>query len=314
MSFSDPIWLLVLLVVPIAALAYIYARRRARRYAVRFTGVSTLRLAVAATPSWQRHLPAGLILASIAALGVALARPHVTYRSPVGEASIMLVTDHSGSMAATDVKPTRLSAAEQAANTFIGKLPSAVKLGAVTFSSSADAVQGPVTNHGAARTIIAGQQADGATATGDALSLALQLLHGPSAKHPPSAIVLLSDGAANSGVDPTIVAQEAKKDKVPIYTVALGTPGGTLQNPDPLGQPVPVPPDPQLMAQIARLSGGRAFTAQSADELGSIYRGLGDKLGSISRKREITAAFAVAGLVLLLGAAGASVRWSGRLP
>jgi Ca-activated chloride channel family protein len=314
MSFSDPIWLLVLLVVPIAALAYVHARRRARRYAVRFTGISTLRLAVGSTPGWQRHLPAALILASIASLGVALARPHVTYRAPVGEASIMLVTDHSGSMAATDVKPTRLAAAEHAANTFIDKLPKPVRLGAVAFSSSADAVQGPVTNHDAAKAIIAGQQADGATATGDALSLALQLLHGASSKHPPSAIVLLSDGAANSGVDPDTVAQDAKKDKVPIYTVALGTPGGTLQNPDPLGQPVPVPPDPQLMQDIARTSGGRAFSAQSADELGSIYRGLGDKLGSISRKHEITAAFAVAGLVLLLGAAGASVRWSGRLP
>ncbi len=314
MSFSDPIWLLVLLIVPIAAMAYAHARRRARRYAVRFTGVSTLRLAVAATASWQQHLPAALVLASIAALGVALARPHVTYRAPVGEASIMLVTDHSGSMAATDVKPTRLSAAEQAANTFIDKLPSAVKLGAVAFSSSADAVQGPVTNHGAAKAIIAGQQADGATATGDALGLALQLLHGPNPKHPPSAIVLLSDGAANSGIDPTIVAQQAKKDKVPIDTVALGTPGGTLQSPDPLQQPVPVPPDPQLMQQIARASGGRAFSAQSADELGSIYRSLGDKLGTVTRRREITAAFAAVGLVMLLGAAAASIRSSGRLP
>jgi Ca-activated chloride channel family protein len=314
MSFSDPIWLLALLAVPVVAAAYILARRRARRYAVRFTGVSTLRLVAATTPSWQRHLPAALVLASIAALGVALARPHVTYRAPVGEASIMLVTDHSGSMAATDVKPTRLAAAEQAANTFIDKLPSAVKLGAVAFSSSADAVQGPVTSHGAAKAIIAGQQADGATATGDALALAIQLLHGANSKHPPSAIVLLSDGAANSGVDPATVARQAKKDKVPIYTVALGTPGGTLQNPDPLGQPVPVPPDPQLMQQIARLSGGRAFSARSADELGSIYRGLGDKLGTISRKREITAAFVAVGLVMLLGAAAASIRVSGRLP
>ncbi len=280
---------------------------------MRFTAVSTLRLAAGTTPSWQRYLPGALALAAIAALALALARPHMNYRAPVGEASLMLVTDHSGSMAASDVAPTRLDAAEHAANTFIDQLPSSVRLGAVAFSSSADAAQGPVTNHSAARQIIDGQQAGGATATGDALELALQLLHG-HAKHPPSAVVLLSDGAANQGVDPVTAARDAKQDKIPIYTVALGTPNGTLQNPDPFGSPVAVPPDPQLMQDIAHVSGGRAFNAQSADELSSIYKHLGSQLGTVTRSREVTFGFAIAGLVLLLGAGMASARWSGRLP
>ena len=126
-----------------------------------------------------------------------------------------------------------------------------------------------------------------ATATGDALSLALELLHGSSAKHPP----------------PVTVARDAKQDKIPIYTVALGTPNGTLQNPDPFGSPVAVPPDPQLMQAIARDSGGRSFNAQSADELSSIYK----HLGSIKRSREVTVGFVIAGLVLLLGAGVGSV-------
>jgi Ca-activated chloride channel family protein len=171
-----------------------------------------------------------------------------------------------------------------------------------------------VGDHTAARAVINSQSAGGGTATGDALARALQLLHGGQAKHPPSAIVLLSDGAANAGEDVSTVARQAKTDKVPIYTVALGTPGGSLPNPDPFGPPLAVPPDPELMAQIAQLSGGRSFNAQSADELSSIYKRLGRQLGTVTRTREVTAEFAIGGIALLLLAAAGSMRWSGRLP
>ncbi len=313
MSFASPVWLLGLAVIPLVLLGYVWARRRPQRYAVRFPAVSTLRAAVPASRSWERHLPAGLALAAVAALVLALARPHLAYSAPVNEGSIMLVTDHSGSMAANDVAPSRLAAAVSAANKFIDQLPSTIRLGAVAFSSSADAVQAPVANHAAARSIINAQSANGGTDTGGALELALQLLHGSTPHHPPSEIVLLSDGAANAGPSPITVSQEAKRDHIPIFTVALGTPNGVLQNPGPFAAPVPVPPDPQLMREIASTSGGRAFNAQSSDELSSIYQDLGSKLGSITRHREVTAVFAIAGLVLLAGAAGASVRGWGRL-
>lgn len=314
MSFAAPIWLAALALVPVAIVASIWARRRARRYAVRFPAVSTVRAAVEAQNAWRRHLPAALALAAVAALALALARPHVSYSAAVDEASVMLVSDESGSMAATDVQPTRLAAAEAAANTFIDQLPGKVRLGAIAFSSAPNTEQAPGGDHTAARAVIDSQTADGGTATGDALALALRLLHAGRAKHPPSAIVLLSDGAANEGEDVSTVARQAKTDKVPIYTVALGTPGGTLPNPDPLGPPVAVPPDPQLMTQIAQLSGGRSFNAQSADELGSIYKRLGRQLGTVTRQREVTAEFAIGGIVLLLLAAAGSARWSGRLP
>jgi Ca-activated chloride channel homolog len=314
MSFASPLWLAALALIPIAIAAQFAARRRARRYAVRFPAVSTLRLAAAAGSSWLRHLPVIFALAAIAALALALARPHVSYSAPVDQASVMLVTDHSGSMAASDVQPTRLAAAERAANAFIDQLPSNVLVGAIAFSDSPDAVQAPVSDHAAARTIINGQTASGATATGDALQLALQLLRGAEKKHPPSAIVLLSDGAANAGVDVGTVAREAAQDKIPIDTVALGTPNGVLPSPAPFAPATAVPPDPQLMQEIAQLSGGRSFNAQTADELSSIYKQLGHQLGSKTRKRDVTAAFAIGGLAFLrLGAAG-STRWSGRLP
>lgn len=314
MTFSAPVWLAALALVPGAIAASIWARRRARRYAVRFPAVSTLRLAAGRGSEWRRRVPAAFALAAIAALALALARPHVSYSTPVDEASLVLVSDESGSMAANDVQPSRLAAAERAANTFIDQLPAKARVGAVTFSSVPNSVQAPSADHTAARSTIDSQSAGGATDTGDALAQALQMLRGGQAKHPPSAIVLLSDGAANQGQDPTTVARQAKRDKIPIYTVALGTPSGTLPSPDPFGPPTPVPPDPQLMAQIAALSGGRSFNAQSADELSSIYKGLGHQLGSVTRQREVTAEFAAGGLVLLLLAAVGSTRWSARLP
>jgi Ca-activated chloride channel homolog len=314
MSFSSPQWLAGLALIPIALALLVLSRRRRQRYAVRFPAVSTLALVASVAPSWRRRIPVGLLLLAMAFLVAALARPQLRYRAAVAQASTMLVTDHSGSMASSDVQPTRLAAAIDAANTFIDQLPSTVRVGAVAFSSSADSVQAPVNNHAAARAIIDTQTAGGATATGDALQLALQLLHGGDRRHPPAAIVLLSDGSANAGVDVGTVARLAASQHIPIYTVALGTPGGTLTNPDPLGPPLSVPPDPQLMQAIARVSGGRAFNAQSADQLSSIYRRLGSQLGSVSRTREVTWMFATGGLVLLLAAAAGSARWAGRLP
>ncbi len=314
MSFSSPLWLLAALLIPVALLAAARARRGRRRYALRFTAVSTVRAAVAAVPSWQRHLPATFALAAIASLAVALARPHVSYSAPTNQASIMLVIDHSGSMASNDVYPTRLQAVQRAANTFIDQLPAGAKVGVVGFGSSPDVVQAPSTDHGTARSTIDGVAAGGSTDTGPALAVALQLLHGSNRKHPPSAIVLLSDGAANAGVNPVTEAQIARRERIPIFTVALGTPNGTLPNPDPFGQPVPVPPDPQLMAQIAAASGGHTYQVQNADLLNSIYQHLGSQLGHVTRKREVTAEFAAGGLVLILLAAVGSARWGGLLP
>lgn len=315
MSFSSPVWLALLALIPAALAVAWLARRRSTRYAIRFPAVATLREAAGVPGArWLSRLPAVLALLAVASLALALARPHVRHSVPVNEASLMLVTDVSGSMAADDVSPSRLDAAERAANNFIDKLPGRVRVGAITFSGSAQAVQGPVTNHNAAREIIDNASPNGATATGDAIDLAVQLLHGADRKHPPSAIVLLSDGAANTGADPVAAARQSGKDRIPIYTVALGTPSGTLPNPDPFSPPLSVPPDPQLMTQIAHASAGRAFNAQTADELSSIYGHLGSQLASVTRSSEVTVAFALAAIVLILLAGAMSVRQVARLP
>jgi Ca-activated chloride channel family protein len=291
-------------------------RRRARRYAVRFTAVPALKAAAAAAPSnWMRHAPAVLVLAALVSLVVALAKPQRTVAVAVQRGSIMLVTDHSRSMQATDVAPDRLTAAQNAARKFLSAVPSAVRVGVVAFSNSPDAVQQPSSDHSEALRVIDLQVADGATATGDALQVSLETLAADrqNGKRPPAAMVLLSDGKTTTGRDPVEVAREAGRLHIPIYTVALGTADATVPNPG-FGAPLPVPPDPETLALIAQASGGRAFTAQDSSKLSSIYRRLGSQLGTKSQKREVTSSFALLGLGLLLGGAALSVRSRGRLP
>jgi Ca-activated chloride channel family protein len=135
-------------------------------------------------------------------------------------------------------------------------------------------------------------------------------------KRPPAAIVLISDGASTKGVDPVTAAQAAKRAGIPVYTVALGTPQGTIKVPRANGQGTmtrPVPPDPQSLARIATASGGKAYTADDAGGLNSVYERLGSQLGRKNQKREVTAGFAGGGLVMLLLGAGLSLRWFGRL-
>jgi Ca-activated chloride channel family protein len=329
-SFASPAWLAALVALPVLVWAYLVGRSHSTRYAARFPAVSTLALAARAEGRWRRHLPAALVLAACAALVLALARPHHTVRVPVGSASVVLVLDHSGSMEATDVQPTRLAAAKRAAHAFIDELPSHVRVGVVAFSTVPDGIQDPTFNRPAALRVIDAQAAGGSTATGNALQLALQLLAtanvssaapggsgkaaDPPPKKTPGAIVLLSDGAANAGTDPVEVATQAGARGIPIYTVALGTPGATIPDPSGFGPPVPVPPDPELLAQIASASHGHAFTAQDEDHLISTYRHLAIQLTTVPRSRDITADFALAGALLLLLGGIAALRRGGALP
>jgi Ca-activated chloride channel family protein len=243
-SFATPIWLLGLALVPLAIMAYRASRRRGSRYAVRFTAVPALKAAATAVPAWRRHLPAALALAALAALVLALAKPEKTVAVPIERASIMLVTDHSRSMSATDVEPDRLSAAQRAARTFLNTLPNQVRVGAVAFSDTPDAVQAPSSDHDDARRIVDGQVADGATATGAALAVAIDALKNDKqkGKRPPSAIILLSDGKTTVPPDPVPIARTAGQLKIPIYTVALGTRDATVPNPNPFGTPLLVAP------------------------------------------------------------------------
>ena len=317
-SFASPSVLLALLALPLLVVLYVLVQRRRKRYVLRFTAVPVLAGVVAAggVSRWRRHLPAALMLAALAALLLALAKPQTTVAVPVERASVMLVTDASGSMRADDVSPTRLAAAQRAGRDFLTKVPEELQVGAVSFSDVPQSVSPPTTNREDVRALIDGLIADGGTAAGDALQAALDALEdagvgGPN--RPPAAIILLSDGATTTGADPVEVAREAGRRRIPVYTVALGTPDGVVPGGFG-GGTIPVPPDPETLREISQVSGGQAYTADDADQLSAVYERLGSRLGTKQEEREVTAAFAGGGLILLLGAAALGLRTMGRLP
>jgi Ca-activated chloride channel homolog len=307
MSFAAPLFLLGLLAVPAGVALHLLAQRRRRRFAVRFPGARVAAVAAPAEARWRRHVPSALLALAVAGLVLALARPETTVAVPVEQASVVLVTDTSRSMTATDVAPDRLDAARSAAERFLDEAPEELRVGAVSFSDTAHVLQPPTTEHEQVRAALAGLTADGGTATGDGLAAALQALD-TGARRPPAAVVLLSDGKQTAGRDAVAVAQEAGRLRVPVYTVALGTPDGVVDG------NLRVPPDPEALRQIAATSGGQAFEASDGDQLAAVYERLGSQLGTRKETREITAAFAAGGLLLLGGALAGSVRRFGRLP
>jgi len=311
LSFQAPLFLIGFVAIPLALLALWAARRRPAKYVIRFPATATLSAVVGRTGRARKIIPPALLALSLAGLVTALARPEATIAVPVERASVMLVTDTSGSMNATDVAPSRLAAAQQAATRFLDKVPKSLQTGLVAYADGPTTVVRPTQDHEQIKTTLNALQADGGTATGDALDAALTALGARDKKSPPAAIVLLSDGASKTGQDPATVAQKAKSLGVPIYTVALGTPSGTLQLG---GQTIDVAPDPEALAQVAQLSGGRAFTAEDSDALDGVYQTLGSRIGTKKEKKEISAGFAAVGLLLLGGAAFTSLRWRGRLP
>ena len=314
MSFASPLALLRLAIVPLAVLAHVAAQRRRRRYPVRYTALSMLAAVASEEPRWRRHLPFALLALALAALTLSLARPERTVAVPVERASVVLVTDVSRSMSATDVSPSRLEAARRAALSFVEQVPNAMRVGLVAFSDAAQTLQSPTTDHKLVSEALKTLQTIGGTATGAGLQTALDSLQLPpdaSTSRPPAAILLLSDGKATDGTLAYEVATAARRLRVPIFTVALGTPDGVILD---RGGPVRVPPDPEALRRIASLSGGKAFHAEDADQLGDVYERLGSQLGTEPEQREITVLFAGAALLLLAAAMAASLGLNGRLP
>ena len=315
-SFQAPLFLLGLLAVPLLAAALVLERRRRRRYVVRFPATGTVRAVLGSTPAWRRHVPAVLFIVALAALIVGLARPQRTVAVAVDKASVMLVLDVSGSMQATDVQPSRLDAARDAAKAFVDKVPDRLQVGVVAYRAVVDTVQKPTEDRDQVRRVLDGLVAEGGTATGDALIAALGQLEkvkGRNGRRAPAVIVLLSDGRTTEGTDPLEAAARARKLRIPIYTVALGAEGASIPSPSGFGR-IPVPPDPETLRQIARVTRGQAYTVDEGGQLADVYRHLGSRLGSKREHRQVTAGFAGAGALLLAAALAMSLRWAGRLP
>lgn len=342
MSFATPAALVLLLLLPLAALVYLWAQRRRSRYAVRFTNLDLLANVVGETPGWRRHIPAALYLLSLGALLVAIARPHVTEQVP-RDGTVILVSDVSGSMNATDIQPTRLGAAQKSAKSLVSELPGGFRVALISFSNTVTVQVTPTTDHKSVNGAIDDLTPQGGTAMGEAILSALGLIEqdkatatpvanssdsatptpspSPTAtandpSHHPAVIVLMSDGASNTGIDPVEAASQAKAMNVPIFTIALGTPDGVAEVRDNLGRlrRVAVPPDPQTLQQVAETTGAKSFTAPTAEQLRSIYSDLGNSIGHDTKSRDVTIAFIVGGLVAAVAAGALSLYWFNRFP
>jgi Ca-activated chloride channel family protein len=320
MSFASPFVLWGLLLIPIGLLAYWLVQRRRIKYAARFTNLDLLANVVDASPGRRRHIPAVLALAALAALVVAVARPQAVVAVPRDDATVVLTMDGSASMNATDVAPTRLEAAKSAASSFLDDLPERFRVGLVSFSNATRVLEEPTDDRDAVRTSLDGIQGEVGTAIGDAIrdsiSLAPRDENGQRSDKKLFAVLLLSDGANTAGVNPLDVLDEAKEAGVPVYTIALGTPAGTVEIPNEFGelQTVSVPPDPETLRRIATETGGRFFEAPTEADLKAVYEEIGSQVSYEDEERELTAAFAGAGAVFLLIGASLSALWFGRIP
>ena len=335
MSFQQPLFLLALLVVPLVIVLYLVMQRRRAKYAVKFTNMDVLASVVSKRRSWRRYVAPVIFLLALSALCVGLARPHIRSLVPRNDATVILVVDVSGSMHATDVKPTRLGAAQKAVRIFLDHAPKNLRVGLIAFSGDANIAAPPTTDHNLVReadATIGDFTGNGGTAIGDALALAVQVAQaavGPTggssgqtiAYHPkgsqsPVSIVFLSDGHQTRGaLQPLEGAAQAKAARIPVFTVALGTPNGTLTfGNNGFGGTIPVPPDPATLRAIANVTGGKFTDARNAKTLNDAYTNLGSRLGRKPGKTEITNEWVLLAAALLLGAGLLSAFWSPRLP
>jgi Ca-activated chloride channel homolog len=321
MSFASPFILWGLLLIPVALVAYWLVQRRRIKYAARFTNLDLLANVVDASPGRRRHLPALIALAALAALIVAMARPQTVVAVPRDDATVVLTMDSSASMTATDVPPTRLDAAKTAASSFLDRLPERFQVGLVSFSSTVRVLEEPTEDRDAVRTSLDSLEGDVGTALGDAIVASVDLAPTPEEQEraggkPLFAVLLLSDGANSTGSEPLAILDQAKEAGVPIYTIALGTPDGTVEITNDYGetQTYDVPPDPETLKRVAEETGGRFFEAPTEADLEAVYEEIGSQVSYEDEERELTAAFAGAGAVLLLIGVSLSALWFGRIP
>jgi Ca-activated chloride channel homolog len=328
---ASRLWLLA--AVAAIAVAYVVTQKRRRQYAVRFANLALLATVAPRRPGWRRHLPAALLLLAMISQVVALAHPARAERVPRDRALIVLAIDVSNSMAATDVEPTRLAAAEAAAAAFLDDIPERLNIALVAFSGNAQVLLPPTTDHATVRDAVQSLRLGPRTAIGEAVFTSLDVIELAQAEReadgepsttttvpegdtaedekPPAVVVLMSDGQTTTGRSDEEAAQAAVDAGVPVWTIAYGTDEGFVEF---QGQVVQVPVNRPALAQLADSTGGRAFEAATGAELRDVYKQIGTAIGYDERMRDISGWFTAGALAFALLAAVASLLWFSRLP
>ena len=338
MSFAWPFVLLLLVLIPLGALAHrAIGRRRARR-----AGALALpgRVATGRGVRARSAIPGALFVLALVAMVVAMARPQGTVALPVGQGTVVLAFDVSGSMAATDQSPTRMDAAKAIATDFVQHQPPGIAIGIVAFSDSGIAVQAPSTDQAEVLGAIKQLTPQKGTALGQGIESALHLIAvaeagssvdyytqaspGPSpaptptpapvapGSHASAAVILLTDGENNERPDPLTIAQQAADLGIRVDTVAIGTAAGADLNLN--GFHVHSQLDEALLQQIATTTDGTYYGPDASAQLTDVYGAISPKVTIQNQTIELTALVAGASMALVVLGAMASLAFLGRLP
>ena len=346
MKFLWPQALWLLLAVPLLPAAYIYALRRRTTTAARFPGLATA-AGHHTGRIFRRVLPPLLFLIAIATMIVAIARPVAVVTLPSQQQAVVLAIDVSSSMRATDVKPSRLAAAQAAARKFIDEQPRSTRIGVVAFAASATAVQHPTHDRDAARAALERLTTQSGTALGSGIVVALGSLFpgqgitveavqnaAAARKAPPrepkpleggadagktaaagsqgsAAIILLTDGQANTGIPPLDAARAAAERNVRVFTIGTGTPAGETMTVD--GWRMRVRLDEDTLKEIANATRGRYFHAGNEKDLEQIYANLNTRFLMQKKEMEITAIFSGVAVLVATVSALLSFAWFNRI-
>ncbi len=309
MSFEAPIRLAALLVPLGLAVWYLVSRARSESVVIRFSAMEAARRAASAT-LWKRHLAAVLALLGMVAMVVAFARPVMAVNVPVDQATIVLAMDVSLSMAADDVAPSRLEAAQDAADRFLDLAPTTLRVGLVAFAGNALPVAAPTDDRALVREAVRRLGLGQGTAVGEAVFSSLEQIRlAAPPEGAPAAIVVLSDGETTMGRPDAEAAQAAVADGIPVYTIAFGTAAGEVTFE---GQTIPVPVNQGALADVAESTGGTFFEAATEAQLRSVFDSLETQIAFEEEERQVTDRFVGGALIALVAAVALSIRWFDR--
>ncbi|HLF75928.1 MAG TPA: VWA domain-containing protein [Dehalococcoidia bacterium] len=335
MSFASPLALYGLIPVLALAALYVIRQRRRRRYVLTYSSVSLVQVAASRASTTRRHLPATLYLVALAVLVIGLARPQATFATPRSGGTVILALDASGSMASTDIEPTRIDAARVAIREFVKKQPKGVKIGLVTFAAYGVVLVPPTEDRDQVIGAVQFLSLARSTNIGDGLQVALNAIlqaeagesigfaagatpvAKPYVANPDSqVIILLSDGASTTGPSPLQVADHVAQAGIRVYTVGLGASAGARLTPPGNGFPTQrfMELDEVTLKGIAERTDGEYFTAASAKDLNKVYKQLSSKTYIATEPDELTFLATAAGAMLLAIASVLSMRWSSRIP
>jgi len=329
--FTAHIWLIFLVVIALIAAGYVLVQRGRHRHMLRFSNMEQLEKVAPSRPSSFRHVPVALMLVGLVFLTIAAAGPTSVQKVPRNRATVVLVTDVSLSMQATDVPPSRLEVAQEAGKDFVDGLTPGINLGFVSYAGTASVMVSPTTNREAAKAAIDNIKLSERTATGEGIHTAIQSIEtlssvlGGAETPPPARIVLMSDGKQTVPDEDDIdnprhaytAARLAESKGIPVSTISFGTNRGTVDIPDVDGgssQKVPVPVDNDSLQQIAELSGGDFYTAESLAELNAVYDTLEEQIGYETRRGDASRPWLLLGMLLVAAGVVSGLLYRQRLP